>query len=231
MASVSESVDPLFQIQKTNIVDSVRIKAKNQYRLYFSDNSGLLMRWDNQEQSKYGQYEERSVDRDHPVTSICAEEDTDGFERIFWGSDNGFVYEEVGESFDGDLIEYAVRSVFSHCKSPRQKKRYHKVTFQIEAEDSPPLEVLPEFSYGDLQQPILAGTITPPEVATGGGIWGSTDNWSEFFWDGQFVGEVEAYIEGQGINVSVLVRGESNYERVHTLKSCTYNFTPRGLKR
>jgi hypothetical protein len=55
--------------------------------------------------------------------------------------------------------------------------------------------------------------------------------WSEFFWDAQFVGEMEAYIDGQGINASILLRGESNFERPHTLKSCTYNFTPRATKR
>lgn len=232
MSSISEHIDPLFQANKTKIIDSVRIKEKNQYRLYYNDNTGILMRWDNQEQSKYGaHYEFMAFELDNLVTTICAEEDTDGFERIFWGSDNGFVYEEKGESFDGALMEYAMRLVFCHCGSPRVKKRFHKVTFQMDSPDVTPIQFYPEFSYGDTAQPAQVGAVDPlAEVQTGGALWGGA-TWSQFLWDSQYVGEIEAYIQGQGINISVLVRGESNYERVHTIKSCTYNFTPRALKR
>lgn len=232
MDSISEHIDPLFQAQKTKIVDSVRVREKSQYRLYYSDNTGIVMRWDNNSQHKRGmRFEFMPIEYDHVVTSICAEEDTNGFERIFWGSDNGFVYEEKGQSFDSALIEYAMRLQFCHCRSPRLKKRYHKCTFQIDAPDVVPIQFYPEFSYGDVNQPAQIGSgEVPPEVQTGGGIW-DNDNWSEFFWDAQFVGEMEAYIDGQGINASILLRGESNFERPHTLKSCTYNFTPRATKR
>lgn len=232
MDSISEHIDPLFQAQKTRITDSVRIKAKSQYRLYYNDNTGMLMRWDNNTQHKHGlRYEFMFFELDHVVTSICAEEDSDGFERVFFGSDDGFVYEEKGESFDGALIEYAMRLVFCHCGMPRQKKRYHKVTFQVDAPDVVPINFYPEFAYGDIQQPSQAGSgEVPPEVKTGGGLW-DTAIWGDFYWDAQFVGEMEAYIDGQGINASILLRGESNYERAHTLKSCTYNFTPRAVKR
>lgn len=232
MASISEHIDPLFQAQKTKIVDSIRIREKSQYRVYYSDNSGIVMRWDNNAAHKYGQrFEFMFFELANLVTTICSEEDLDGFERIFFGSDDGFVYEEKGESFDGALMEYNMRLVFCHCGTPRQKKRYHKVTFQVDAPDVVPIQFYAEFSYGDVDQPAQVGSgEIPPEVQTGGGIW-DTDNWSEFFWDAQFVGEMEAYIDGQGINASILLRGESNYEKAHTLKSCTYNFTPRALKR
>jgi len=232
MDAISEHIDPLFQAQKTKIIDSIRIKSKSQYRIYYSDNTGILMRWDNNSQNKHGmRFEFMPFELDNLVTCICAEEDASGFERIFFGSDDGFVYEEKGDSFDGALIEYAMRLVFCHCRTPRQKKRFHKVTFQADAPDVVPIEFYPEFSYGDIQQPAQIGSgEIPPEILTGGGLW-DTANWSEFFWDAQFVGEMEAYIDGQGINASILLRGESNYERAHTLKSCTYNFTPRALKR
>jgi len=232
MDSISEHVDPFYQAQKGNIIDSVRIKEKNQYRIYYSDNTGLLMRWDANSQHKVGmRYEFMPFEIPNLVTAIAAEEDATGLERIFFGSDDGFVYEEKGDSFDGALIEYAMRLVFCHCASPRQKKRYHKVTFQIDSPDTIPIQFYPEFSYGDISQPSQSGEgEVPPKVQSGGGVW-DRDNWGEFVWDAQFVGEMEAYIDGQGINVSVLLRGESNYERPHTLQSATYNFTMRGLKR
>lgn len=233
MGAISERVDPLYQRQKKNIVDSVRIKTKNQYRLFFSDNAGLLMRWDNDPTHRIGpRYTFMPFEYSHKVESIVAEEDVDGFERVFFGSDNGFVYEaEKGESFDGGIIDYFLRLAFCHCQSPRQKKRFHKATIQVDAPDVPDLQFSPEYSYGAPDQP-------PPSVFgfpegtlnVGGGIWG-TDFWGDFIWGGQLVGEAQAYIDGQGINVSLLVKGQSSYERQHTLQSLTYNFSMRGLKR
>ena len=231
--AVSERIDPLFQKQKTLISDSIRIKAKNQYRLFYSDNSALIMRWDNNPYNNGSSaHKFMSIEYDHPVTSICAEENTAGFEQVYFGSDNGFVYQaEKGESFDGALIDYFLRLAFCHCKTARIKKRFHKATVQIDALDQPDLQFSPEFSYGAADQP-------PPTVFdfpdgtlnVGGGIW-DQDFWGEFIWDGQLVGEALAYIDGQGINASLLVQGSSNYERSHTLQSLTYNFSMRGLKR
>ena len=156
----------------------------------------------------------------------------DGFERIFFGSDDGYIYEaDKGQSFDGELIEYSFRLVFCHCKTPRQKKRFRKATFQVDAPDAVPLTFYPEFSYGNLDQPPQVGSgETPPEVNTGGGVW-DTDLWGAFIWDGQIVGEAVAYVDGQGINISMQVQGESNFERQHVFRSATYNYSKRGLRR
>ncbi len=230
--SISEHIDPFYQNIKSRIIDSIRIKAKNQYRIYNNNKTGVILRWDANSQNRYNmRYEFMPFEYLDQLTTICAEEDIDGFERIFWGSDNGFVYEEVGDSFDGQLMEYALRLVYCHCGTSRQKKRFHKITLQVDAPDVVPIQFYPEFSYGDVNQPDQGGEgEVPPEVKTGGGIWGSSF-WGEFFWDTQFVGEMEAYLDGQGINASILMRGESNFERPHTLSSLTYNYTPRGLKR
>lgn len=233
MSSISERVDPLYQIQKSLIIDSIRIKSKNQYRLFWNDNSGILMRWDNDMTHHGGlRHKFMSFEYLHPVKSICAEEDLDGFERTFFGSDDGFVYEaEKGESFDGEAIQYFLRTAFCHCKTPRDKKRFHKATIQVDGADTPPLTFSPEFSYGASDQPPPAVfDFTPGTFNIGGGIW-DTDFWGSFIWDGQIVGEAQAYIDGQGINVSLVVQGSSSFERQHTLQSITYNFSMRGLRR
>ena len=228
--SISDHIDPLIQFKKRLIVDSVRIKSKNQYRVFFSDGTGLVLRVDNtpaNESSK--QYEFLPISYNNKVTSTCAEEDSDGYERVFFGSDNGFVYEaEKGESYDGGVIQFFIRLPFAHCSSPRQKKRFHKATFQVDAPDPVDISFAPEFSYG-----ASAGTVRSPvaDFSTSGGEWDTEDFWGSFIWDGQLVGEAEAYIEGQGINISILLLGESNWERAHTWQSVTYNYSMRGLRR
>jgi hypothetical protein len=232
-ASISELIDPIVQKQKELLVDSVRIKSKNQYRVFFSDNSGILMRWDNNPGNRGGyRHKFMQFEYAHKVESICAEENAAGFEEVYFGSDDGFVYQaEKGESFDGAVIDYFLRLAFCHCRTPRQKKRFHKATLQIDSTDIPVLQFSPEFSYGAVDQP-PPQTYDFPEgtLNVGGGIWDS-DFWGDFIWDGQLIGEAQAYIDGQGINVSLLVQGESNFERAHTLQSLTYNYSLRGLKR
>ena len=227
MDSISEIIDPLVQRKKALAVDSIRIKAKNQYRLFFSDKTGIICRFDTRNRREFMPFE-----YDHQVSCICAEEDLDGFESIYFGADDGNVYQaDSGESFDGAVIEYDLRLAFCHCASPRQKKRFHKATIQIDALDVPDLMFSPEFSYGAPDQP-------PPSVFNfpegtlnvGGGIWDEA-TWESFIWDGQLVGEALAYIDGQGINVSMLIKGESNFETQHTLQSMTYNFSMRGVRR
>jgi len=218
LAAISDRIDPLYQKQKLLIIDSVRIKAKNQYRIFYSDKSGLLMRWDNDSTAAGGmRHKFMAFEYLNKVESICAEEDTNGLERTFFGSDDGFVYEaEKGESFDGADIEYFLRTSFCHCKTPRQKKRFHKATIQVDGAETPPMAFSPEFSYGAADQPppsvfqFPAGTFN-----VGGGVW-DTDFWGSFIWDGQLVGEAQAYIDGQGINVSLLMQGASSFERQQT---------------
>ncbi|MDH3386883.1 MAG: hypothetical protein OEN02_03175 [Gammaproteobacteria bacterium] len=228
--TISELVDPLIQAKKRLLVDSVRIRSKDQYRVFFSDGTGLILRVDTNPQHRSGQrYEFMPIAYTAQVTSICSEEDTAGYERTFFGSDDGFVYEaEKGESFDGGVIKFFMRLAFAHCQSPRQKKRFHKATFQVDAPDQTAISFSPEFSYG--AQP---GTVSLPvaDFSTGGGEWDGEAFWGEFIWDGQLIGEAEAYIEGQGINISLAILGETNYERAHTWESCTYNYSTRGLRR
>lgn len=228
--SISELIDPLIQFKKRLVNNSVRIRSKNQYRVFFSDDTGLILRVDSNPYHKRGaKYEFMPIQYDNAVEVICSEEDLAGFERTFFGSDNGFVYEaEKGESFDGGLIKFFLRLPFCHCQSPRQQKRFHKATFQVDSPDQPVINFSPEFSYGKQQ-----GTTQLPvaDFSTSGGEWDSDDFWGNFIWDGQLVGEAEAYIQGVGINASLQIIGESNYERSHTWQSCTYNFSMRGLRR
>jgi len=223
--SISTLIDPLIQEAKSLIVDSVRIKSKDQYRVFYSNKTGVLVRFDTRNRRAFMPFE-----LNHEIKSICAEEDSNGIERVFFGSTDGFVYEaEKGESFDGEDIQHFLRFAFAHCKSPRQEKRFHKVTLQIDGPDNPGLIYAPEYDYGGPGIPSSPGQ-NASSVTTDGGIWG-TDFWGDFVWDGALVGESEAYIQGVGINISLLLQASTNYERTHTVQGCTYNYSMRSLRR
>ena len=230
LASISQRVDPLIQFKKRLVNNSVRIRSKSQYRVFFSDGTGLILRVDNHPQrSNQLRYEFMPMQYDAVIESICSEEDLAGFEHTFFGDSAGFIFEaEKGESFDGALIKFFLRLPFCHCASPRQQKAFRKATFQVDSPDQIDINFSPEFSYG--RQP---GTVTLPEAdfSTSGAEWDAGSLWGSFIWDGQLVGEAEAYIQGEGINASLQIIGESNFEQVHVWQSCTYNYSMRGLRR
>ena len=225
--TISEVINPIVQAEKEYVLSSVRIRAKNQYRLHFEDNSALLATITPSLKIQY-----MLINYGKRVLTICAEEDASGTEQVFFGSDDGYVYHaEKGNSFDGENIDYYLRMSYYDCGLPRVNKRFHKASYLIESTLTPVLRYIPDFSYGSAELPAVKEYSLPPEdIHSGGGYWGES-YWGEFIWGGQPVGEAEAYIDGHGFNLSMMIRGESNFEDVHTLKSATFHFTPRGLQR
>lgn len=224
---ISQQIDPLFKVKKGLVKSSVRISSKDQYRLFFSDNTFLIAMFDSNGVPSYtpGIF-------DHVVETTASLESATGEEEIYFGSDDGFVYQmEAGESFDGQLMSYYLRLPFANMGIPRHKKRVFKAIVDVDALLPPTISFSPEFSYGGPDQPALTQQqLGATEIFTGGGYWGEL-TWGDFIWDAQIMGQAEAYIDGSGINISLTIGGESNYEPPHTLLGVTYHYAPRGMKR
>lgn len=204
---------------------SVRIKTKNQYRLFFDDETGLIVDFSRgPNKPEFG-----VLDFGLVVRSASSYEDTDGTEMVLFGSDDGYVYRmERGTSFDGAKIEAYFRLAFYNCGSPRLKKGFKGATLEITGEPDVTLFASAEFSYGDADQP-AAGEISF-DVDGGGGFW-EQSNWNEFYWDVQVVGIANARFDGQGTNISLSVASELTYAKPYTVHGVTVHFNPRGEKR
>jgi hypothetical protein len=226
-STISEIVDPLIQAYKGRVVSSVSITEKRQYRVFFDNNTALICRLSGKNKVEFG-----FIDYGMVVRVSSSGKNADGIEEVFFGSDDGYIYQaEKGDSFDGEMIEYFLRLPFVQLHRNRQKCRVHKVTFLLNSSGKPVLSYLPEFSYGNADIPVSTlKSIEDGSINAGGGYWGDA-LWGEFIWDGPTVGEADAYIDGQGFNISITLRGESNYEPQHTVQGCIYHYTPRGLRR
>ena len=113
-------------------VSSVSLKGKNQYRLYFSDGTGLAV-------GLTGDKVSGIMPLNYGTAVRCITTDTlsSGTEVTYFGSDDGYVYRDnVGTSFDGQTIEAWIRPVFNHSKSPLVRKRYRRAVFEVSAEAS-----------------------------------------------------------------------------------------------
>ena len=234
---VSRKAQAVMDRVRTNVIASTVYRAKNQYRLYCSDGTGAILavgvdrRGNPQMQITEFDYNSgRTTNLINP-TCVWSGEDTTGKDVVFFGADNGYVYQcEKGTSFDGNDIENYIRMPFGDAKSPRVIKHYRKVVMEMEADGYTSLSFHPEFSYGN---PAISTHTTEAKVIEGqGAYWGSVSAvWSQFFYDAQTVANPEFKIGGDGVNASLLFYSKSDYYASHKLQGAIIYYSQRRLKR
>lgn len=232
MGSVSQAVEPIFrQKQAAGITAtaSIRCRTKDQYRLFFSDGTGLTVYLGRQSSRGRPIPEILPFDFDKTVYCACSSEEDDGSEIMLFGSDDGYVYElDAGTSFDGGEVFAYIRLPFNNVGSPTQKKRWHKATLEVDANPSIALGLLAEFAYAASDQP--PGQQQQFTVSGGGGFW-NVNNWNDFYWSAPVEGRAFCHIAGIGENLSIAVVSEATYEEPHVLHGLILHYSYRGLVR
>lgn len=223
----SQLIEPLILAKKTNVVSSMIVKSKNQYRLFFNDGSGISATFDNNEIKGFTEFE-YYYGASLPIVANCTAngEDENGAEIMFIGGDNGFVYQvDKGTSMDGDAVEAFIRFSFSHMGSPQDIKRFLKAVFEVTATDNTTISFTPDFDYSardDITQDLT--------VKASGGFW-NIDNWNEFVWSGAAVNAPEAYLDGSGKNIGLSIYHESTYDEPYILHGATVHYEHRRRER
>ena len=147
---------------------------------------------------------------------------------------------DKGDSFDGANIQHTLKLSFNNLKSPRYKKRFFKVVLDVDTVDAVDLNFTPDFSYGS-PDVAAAKTIADSSLVGSGGDYDAFDNWESFIWDGVYIGatatkamrtgQPEAYLDGSGLNMSILITGTDNYGSPHRIHGVSLHYGLRGLKR
>jgi hypothetical protein len=226
LGSVTAQIQPTISSKvKAGVVPvaAVVTKGKDQYRLFYSDGTGISMYFGR----KYA--EPMLFDMPRIVQCACVEIDLVGGERTFIGADDGFVYElDVGSSYDGVEIEAYLQLPWDNEGSADVLKRWHKFTLEMDATPETSIGLFAEFDYGDGQQGSLPQQ--PFTVSGGGGVWDAV-SWDTFYWSSAAEGRAEAYFDGQGENMSVVIVSKSAEEMPYTLSAVRKKFSVRGQKR
>jgi hypothetical protein len=227
MSTITQSVEPLFRAKRkvgTVPTASIRVRGKDQYRIFFSDMSGLTIYFGR----KHPEIMPFNLGKTVRVASSC-ECAISSSEHLFFGGDDGFVYRlDSGTSFDGEEVSAFLRLPFNHLGAPTQRKNWKKATLELDAGATTQLGILAEFSYGDPNQP--GANQADFTVRGGGGFWDEA-LWDEFFWSSPYSGTAEAYIPGLGRNVSIGIVSNEIYNTPHTIHGLTLHWTWRGLVR
>ena len=221
-AVISQKVDPLIQKYKDKVVTSLRVRDKNQYRLYFNDKTGITMTFINTNNEGIMPFV-----LDHQISCAVSGEDSNGDEVLYGGFDDGYVRKiDSGTSLDGDTVSSFVRLAYHHYDTPQRKKRFREILLELNADTSTTLTVRPEYNYGD-------GTVPSTSDYT---INVSNDEWTVDDVTNDSLGiavvdKARARIHGVGETMGIIIKNESIYDKPVTLQGAVVQYSDRGLKR
>lgn len=207
--------------KKTKVVASCIVRSKSQYRIFFSDKTALYVTIKGVRPVSF-----MPVVLDHQVTCVSSKEGADGSERIFFGSDNGYVYElDKGTSFDGGAIDAYINLHYDNLGSPRFLKAFKGAAYDAEAVGYAEFDATFQLDYGDILrvQPPAAETL---DVNIDTFNYDSL-NWNTFVWDGARFTPSEIDLSGSGENVSLIIRKNSDYFDQIRFAGVVYRYSPR----
>ena len=227
-ATVSGMVQPLVNSMQGTAIASNALREKNQYRVYCNDGRVLSM------VMGYGANGLQPMgflplNYGIPVRCIYTCANTSGREVTFFGSDDGYVYQDnIGCSFDGQVIESWLRLPFNHMKMPRHLKSYYKAALDIVVEQYASLQVTADVDGG---LPFYDPSAIYTNAITGKGGYWNQFYWESFSWDSPIVTSFDVTLGGTGKNVSLLIYGSSATDYPYSIQGVSYQFVPRRLER
>ena len=187
---------------------SMVVRAKNQYRLFFSNKHALYCTFKGNKLAAA-----MPVYLSHAPTCTWHGEDADGTVHLAFGAANGMVYElDKGTSFDGSAIAgfFKLHPLFEGA--PRAVKSYHSFEMESAGTGYAEWELGYQLEYGnsavkaqpDASESILGDFQTSLN-------WDSGATWdSQLKWDTQGIApSSRARISGSGKNIILLLRKNS----------------------
>lgn len=221
--SVSDLIAPLFEAKRragVEPVEALAVRKKNQYRLFLSDRSGLMVRVG----GKVPEILPFALPFD--VTTSCSGEDLVGNEIVLIGTADGWVYEmDRGTSFDGATIPAQHVLHFNDCRSPQIDKRFHSVEVDLDTPSAALLGFSAEVDDASGERPAKS---RQDVTVAGGDAFRGQLGWD---WTTPINGKLYARIDGAGQNVSLAFASESATEAAHTIGSIKINWSKRRWRR
>jgi hypothetical protein len=221
-ATLSEPVRPIVELLVSNAKFSAVVPSKNQYILFDSSKSALVASFNGGQLSGF-----TTLSLPHQMSCFARCEDALGRERIFYGSEDGFVYEaNKGSSFDGEPIESFLMLAPNHIRSYNQRKRFKKIALEVDAQTETSLLISADFDYG----------IEPSAIAREvlSGVVPSLFNlaiFNESVFGGELKGYTSTYIEGHGRNIAVFIYHSSTEVETFNLETIDIGYDARGRVR
>lgn len=159
------------------------------------------------------------------VRCIVSAEMNDGSEAIFFGSDDGWVYQmEKGTSFDGDSIEAYINLAYNFQQRPRVSKRYRDATIEVTGSGYAQFAFGYSLGYGETTIPQPSTQTVTTNFSS---VFWDSFTWDAFFWDGSTLSPNTVTIDGEAENISVGITSSDDFYEAFTVTSTLIHYTPR----
>jgi hypothetical protein len=224
-ASVSHLIQPFITSVRGLQTCSMTSKTRNQYRVFFNDNSALVVGLTGNKISGM-----LVLDYGLVVRCVCTAEIANGDEVTLFGSDDGYVYQDnSGTSFDGDEITAWLRLPFNNMKSPRVRKKFYAAILELVVDGYTELDTSYDLGYGTLD--VAEGeSVVGQQLLSAGGFWDQF-TWDRFTWDTQAVGNPRIALDGVEKSISLLFYSSRDQDNSHTLQGYTLLATPTRVEK
>jgi hypothetical protein len=224
-ASVSHQIQPLMTAKQGKETTSTTLKGKNQYRVFFSDGTGLVVGLTGGKVSGLMPLNYGRVVRCMKTAELSA-----GQEVTYFGSDDGYVYQDnVGTSFDGQPVEAWMRLHFNNLGDPMMRKRMRRAVLEVLVGSYSQVNISYDFGYGSPD--VLPAAPTADKQLNGGGGYWDSFTWDTFSWDTQILSNPVVSIEGTEKNISFTFYSNRAQDGSHTVQGLTFVSSPRRLER
>ena len=223
-ASLTMNIPRFIQQHRDLAIGSTVNRDKGQYRVFFSDGSGLYLTIINGKLLG-----SMPIQFGHNVNCCVDSESPAGGTVQFFGSTNGFVYQmDLGTSFDGDSIPANINLVYNSTKSPRILKRYRKAAVELSGDSYAEIQFGYDLGYRTqaLTQPADASYQNDLRSS----YWDEMV-WDNFVWDGADISPSEIEVSGTAENMSIRVSSNSDLFEPFTVNTVIVHYTlRRGIR-
>lgn len=223
-ATITNLIRPFISEKRTKISCSSLDRAKGQYRVFFTDGSGLYI-------TILGNEVKGCMPIFFPVAANVAWEGTlsNGELVKYFGGSDGHVHElDKGTSFDGEKINAFITLNWNSVKNSRLLKRYRRASIEAASDGYTEVSFGYALGYGntDIPQGVSIGYPMPFSPA----YW---DNftWDNFTWDGKTLFPTECELSGTAENIQITLGSDSAEFQSYAINSVILHYsTRRGLR-
>jgi hypothetical protein len=229
-SAYSQIIEPLVTAQKINAISSIIVKNKHQLRTFFSDGTAIIATFDNKQLAGFtAMVYQNDAGVSLPVLCTSNGEDSNGAEILFFGSNDGYLYQmDSGTSFDGSAVDATLVLSYTNQGLPAYDKNYKKVTIEADGSSGTTITYSTSYDYASGREP--TGISQSKVIEAGGSYW---DNaiWDEFSWAAEDITQIEGGLDGSARSISLQISSSSTYTVPHTLYAVTFHYIKRKLVR
>jgi len=226
--ALSKNVDPFFNASTRKALFVCVSHVKSMIRIFFDDKTVLAMTFYQGKPTGWTTYY-----LPHQFTCQATGDSTNNKELIYVGgldptdATKGHAYLlDSSTSHDGTAIESMLRLPFNYFKSPTKKKRFRKITLEMDTPLQFLLNITTDFDYGADQE-----TSTYAVFASNSGGYWDISTWEQFFWDGAVVSAPFAQIDGVGNNIGFFFYHTDDIDEVFTIQAVILQYSIWGTTR